>query len=252
MKKIVLFTILLVLSTAIAYKFLESKDNNSEIVEEEQIPGIDYFIDENKGITAVFIKPEEQINIFYDTETKQSVLDVSESNNFKIAINGGFFSPDNSHAGLFILNGIKEVPAAPLDKQLSHIVDISENKPIFYLATDYKDNSAIIDAFQTGPLLLDENIIQTKFIEDSLNGEGEYFRSILGFTNTDEKFFLITTEKYDLITLANEIIKIPQLQGKVISAVNLDGGSSVSLFVRDAEDLSYSTFKKLPVLLYVK
>lgn len=248
MKKIIL---LLILFLAFIWIYIYKNESGIREAPTHEQP-LQYYEDKDKGIKAVFIDKDSKIEIFYDPKISKSVFETSQINKFRFAINGGFFTEDNTHAGLLVLNSRKEVQIAPKDTQLTHIVDLTTPKINFYQALDYSlEGRNVETAFQTGPLILDSGVIQNEFIENSLNGEGDYLRSVLGQTESGEKFFLVSSNKIDLKTLAREIKNIPRLQNKKITAVNLDGGSSVSLYINDNVDDSYATFKKLPVLLYV-
>lgn len=165
-------------------------------------------------------------------------------------INAGYFLPDYSHAGLLKLGGEIRANLARLDKQLTHIVTLN---PL-----SFNDDAASFDIlnnqsnslFQTGPLIIQSNTIQNELINNSLNGKGEHLRSILGYTDENEIFFVISKLPITLTNLSERILASEMFSGKNISAINLDGGGSVSLFTQDRK-AQYGIAKKLPYYLCV-
>ena len=91
--------------------------------------------------------------------------------------------------------------------------------------------------------------VDSSDILKSVNGSGEYIRSILGYTDSGDKFFLITTKAYTLNDLANEILKLDIFQGEDVNAINLDGGSSTFIYSSENKDYNIGSFKTLPIIL---
>lgn len=226
----------------------------SEQFETTQINNINYTLDSTNDIYV--IKFKDPIKIAYDTVGETSFRKNAEKNNFKLAINGGYFLDDLSHAGLLAFDGKIIESIARADSQVSHIVVFNSktNSMDILLAKDFNLDTALDKnnlSFQTGPLVIQSNSIQNQFIENSLNGSGKYRRSLLGFTDNGDKFFVATRRTVDLKTLAQKILEFPEFQNVKITVVNLDGGTSVALYSKDNEDFTFGTARELPIIIGV-
>lgn len=225
-----------------------------EQFETAQINNISYTLDNANDIYIV--KFSDPIKIKYDTSGETSFRNNSLLNNFKIAINGGFFRDDLTYAGLLAFDGEIIESIARTDSQVTHIVVFNSktNSIDVLLAKDFNLDIALNKnnlSFQTGPLVIQSNNIQNDFIENSLNGSGKYRRSLLGFTDTGDKFFIATRRTFDLKTLAQRILEFPEFKNVKITVVNLDGGSSVALYAKDNEDFTFGTARELPIIVGV-
>lgn len=225
-----------------------------EQFETTRINNISYTLDNANDIYIV--KFSDPIKIMYDTSGETSFRNNSLLNNFKIAINGGFFRDDLTYAGLLAFDGEIIESIARTDSQVTHIVVFNSktNSIDVLLAKDFNLDIALNKnnlSFQTGPLVIQSNNIQNDFIENSLNGSGKYRRSLLGFTDTGDKFFIATRRTFDLKTLAQRILEFPEFQNVKITVVNLDGGSSVALYAKDNEDFTFGTARELPIIIGV-
>lgn len=261
LKKFLGIVLVLLLGSAIftaAFYLTEkyiNKDNGdtSEIeLDAQEEPTFTIYSDSALGIRFTVSKLSP--SIVYDTKQTKTVKDVGISNAFNVLINGGFFLEDNKYAGALVIDRQVISQPAPLDTQLSHVVAYTaETKSYEFIVTpDFNINHPYDLAFQTGPLFIDNNIVQNSFIEGAVNGTGEYQRSFFGVTTEGEVIVGITTQKYTLNELADMLLKSDTLKNKVITVINLDGGSSVALFLGENNASNFGQFKVLPVLLGFK
>ncbi|MGB3692886.1 MAG: phosphodiester glycosidase family protein [Spirulinaceae cyanobacterium] len=214
---------------------------------------IETYVYKDEGIYLSLFKisdVELKLYVQEDRQDLQSFESIIETNQLNTAINAGYFHGDYSHSGLLEISGATIAPIVPDDVQVTHIVEIGETINI-YPASTYTTNSDEKIKFQTGPLILKNNQIQEDYIHSSLNGDGEYLRSILGTTEAGEVFFLATTELYSLTDLAEYMLCLNMFSGKAITAINLDGGTSVALYAQENEDIRLGLEKRLPFFLGV-
>jgi len=264
MKTILSITIALILLVTVflgSTEFLRlyfPNDKNQEVTEdidsrkEDQVDNSYQYYKDNTLRVLITKLPFELV---YNPNQTRMVRDVAEDFDFKILINGGFFNANKEYAGALIVDGELVSNPAPLDKQLSHVVIYNKdlNQMYFELTTEfnpYSENYPL--AFQTGPLFLENNIVQEQYIDNSVNGNGEYLRSFIGYTDYNELVVGITTDGYSLKDLVEKILSIELFEGKKLSLINLDGGSSVSLYAGKNSDLNYGELKTLPILLGFK
>lgn len=212
-----------------------------------------YFQNASKDIYGVFFNTN--VKLVYDTSLQKTVREISKENNFTISVNGGYFTNAKTYAGLLLTNGVQQSPISFIDNQVTGAVVINQDSltiiPIEsvnlsqYTSSDYT-------VFQTGPIVISENQINTEDIKRSANGETSHFRTILGYTNAGEKFFAITTKEYTLTDLANELLSLNVFKGKILNVINLDGGSSTFIYSSENKDYNIGTFKTLPIILGVE
>ena len=105
--------------------------------------------------------------------------------------------------------------------------------------------------FQTGPLVIQDNKISSEYINSSLNGQGSYIRTLIGYTET-EKFVVITTRFYKLEDVANEILNLEIFKEKKVNLMNLYGGPSTAIYSKDYSAINFNETKKLRLVIRVK
>jgi len=112
------------------------------------------------------------------------------------------------------------------------------------------DNHSI--EFQTGPLIIDSNKAALALIQHSVNGSGRYKRTLLAITDNSMLFLITVRNRVSLDSLAGYLLSLPIFASHRLDVVNLDGGSSVALFVQDHSELNYNESAHLPMLIGVK
>lgn len=183
----------------------------------------------------------------------ESVKAITNKKDFIVGINGGFFLQDLTHAGFLNINGTKLKSLAPLDKQLTGVFEYNNSVPKIHLVSDLQNKTLEINngfAFQTGPIILLENEPQQEFIKNSINGEGKYIRSFIGFDSNNSIFIGVTKVEMDLVTLANEILKY--FPNEKINVINLDGGTSTSIYSSEDFTFDFRSYKTLPFVILGK
>jgi exopolysaccharide biosynthesis protein len=208
-------------------------------------------------ILAVFTKP---LDLFMQTQPVADVAEVANQQKWSLAVNGGYFYWQGSravHSGLLIVDGrslfglvndsrqqvthvlIHDAVAATIKMQPAHEVDVNLLK------------QPGITAIQSGPLILQDNIIQTELIDNSANGTGRYIRTILGTTSDGRTFVFVAKSPVTLTQSAEILLQLEPLKNTKLTAINLDGGSSTAVFSQNQE-FNFFANKKLPFLLGVK
>jgi|GEM_PF-2476109 len=219
---------------------------------------VTYYKDERNGIyLALFAGRELEFNYF--PKNPKDIRAVADTNKYEVAINGMFFSGrfDNANpVGLLQING-SVLTDHEWVTQLSHIIVYNnKSRTIEFLTYDkvkngnYKGTEYTL--VQTGPLILNKNQTATKFINAAKNGNGLHFRTVLGKTDKNEIFFLVTTKEYSLNELAVQIKLIEPLQNRVVSAINLDGGSSTSIYTKECKEFCFREGFKRAFVVGVK
>lgn len=218
----------------------------------ETIDNANYYVNGDKSIYVVI--SSKHLKFLYSGFNPSPLNQTCEDNRLTICMNASYFigpSTNAKPAGLLIIDG-KHYSQLAHDKQLTHIVSYSliKNKLEFTLTNDFKleqSNSNFI--FQTGPQLIEKGSIKSDLIEESLNGNGKYLRSALGYTSNDKIFLAISRYDLTLIDFSKRLIELPIFQNISIDAVNLDGGSSTSMFSKINSEFNFKAAKILPLVI---
>lgn len=215
-----------------------------------------YFQDAEKTFQFALFSSEAELDFLYTPREAQSLVEQSRENEFVAAINGSYFIGsyvESSPSGLLQIKGELISEYVP-NVQISHVVvyDHVANELKFIRARNL-DLSAYsqprYSLAQTGPLLIDSNQVQFDFIDGALNSEQESIRSFIGITDAGEKFIGISRTQVTLYELVDTISANPLFQNNNITVVNLDGGASTAMFVKDSEALKFREQIRLPLVI---
>ena len=179
---------------------------------------------------------------------------IARKNNLRGIVNCSFFDGvrgNARHAGWLSLYGERVTPLLD-DRQLSHIVRFSgtsrkiECVPVksFVPTRD----QAVLE-FQTGPLVIDSGKVRDDLITRSINGSTPHTRTLLAVLDRRQPFFVTVTDRVSLSELGAILRRISIFQHGRLDVVNLDGGSSVALYLRDLSGLNYNAGDRLPILI---
>jgi len=142
------------------------------------------------------------------------------------AVNGGYFHPDRTPLGLVVRQGV-EIHPLEKAKLLSGLVVVTSDRIALRRTSEFKASPAIREALQAGPFLVDA----AKPVA-GLDNTRQAARTVVFIESTGRCGFL-TCKSLTLAQTA-DLLATPSLvgAGKVVRALNLDGGSSTALWVR--------------------
>ena len=165
---------------------------------------------------AVMDNPEGDFNLGSAAE-KRGVL---------AGVNGGYFHPDRTPLGLVVRQGV-EIHPLEHAKLLSGIVSVTPAAISILRPSAFKPSVAVREALQAGPFLVEAG----KAI-NGLDATRNAARTVVFLDAKGRAGFLIAKSA----TLAEmaAILATPAVfpEGKIMRALNLDGGSSTALWVR--------------------
>ncbi|WED43776.1 phosphodiester glycosidase family protein [Legionella cardiaca] len=171
-----------------------------------------------------------------------SVNEYAQHSNALLTINGGFFDNNYKPLGLRIYNKRQKTPL----KNISWwgIFYVRNQKPYLTNASQFRHNSQIDFAIQSGPrLLINSRIPPLK--------AGRAERSALGITNDGRVIILVTDNLPLSTTELAQLMKAPPLNCR--NALNLDGGSSSQLRAQlDSFQLEVHGFSNVSDAIIVK
>ncbi|MCI0494124.1 phosphodiester glycosidase family protein, partial [candidate division KSB1 bacterium] len=210
---------------------------------------------EKYEMTVVSIS--DTFDFVFIPKNAKSIKSVAKKGNFKIMINGSFFSGTRltaRHAGWLRLFGKTFSPIGQ-DRQVSHIfrynLDEKKSELIPYQKFIPTDDNRSIE-FQTGPLVVDSNKVAQKYIAESINGLSKHVRTLLAITDKRHFHFITVRERVSLDELGNYLTSLAIFANQRLDVVNLDGGPSVALYVEKYPELNYNADARLPILLGAK
>lgn len=208
----------------------------------------------NYGMSIVGFK--DNFEIIYDPSQPLSLKEAAKAHHFQYLVNGSYFESSRVHAGWLSIFGTHHAPLKA-DRQLSHMAILDTS--LGYL--DFPDldlwdssmTSTTSIEFQTGPLLIYANQVDTLSIQASINGESSHLRTFLAYTEEDGmKYFIITRQVGPLDKMARHLLSLPVFEGKTLYVMNLDGGSSTALYSRNHPELNLNINRPLPILLGIR
>lgn len=207
------------------------------------------------GITLIPISAP--LNFIYNPINPASLKDIALKEGWSVLINASYFAGSASnarHVGLLNIYG-KSISQKEYDKQLTHIIqyDKAQNNIFFFEYNDYKPvNSKNILEIQTGPLVIENNKLASEYIAACINGGRKAERTLLAALDDKLAYFIVVREKVNLTELGNFLLRIPLFKGKKLDVMNLDGGSSTSLYMSNFPQMNFKDSKQLPLLLGIK
>lgn len=143
------------------------------------------------------------------------------------------------------------------DRQLTHIaiLNTTTGEMAFQPAESWEpsmSDKANLE-FQTGPLVIQANVLDMLSMHQSINGLRSHQRTLLAYTEEDRMKFFITVRKPErLDKLGEYLLNLSIFEGKTLSVVNLDGGPSVALATWAHPELNHNGQAVLPILFALR
>lgn len=209
------------------------KTQNPNLSPKKQSVLID--IDRNPiHVSWVFVKPNK-IELFSNLENKETSEKIKSDKNCKILINGGFYSKENTHLGLFISN-YETISKSIQNNLLNGYLYVNSQNAII---SSFSPPLNVRLALQSGPILTkNSNPLLLK-----INNDYPARRMTAGITNSKELIFLTFYRDKSLFEgpLLGDLPKTLDFFTKqtgidIADAINLDGGSASS-FLTEFESL---------------
>jgi exopolysaccharide biosynthesis protein len=164
-----------------------------------------------------------------------SVADAAAATDAVAGVNGGYFQADGTPVGLLISDN-RTIHQFGTAKLLSGVVFVRDGKPGIVRSARFARLKNVSQAIQCGPFLVENGRALT-----GLNNDRSAARTFVFAGSNSVWGFGICRS----VTLAEmgQILSVPGLLGRtsVISALNLDGGSSTQFWARTGEDVITSS-----------
>ncbi|MCF7808884.1 MAG: phosphodiester glycosidase family protein [Candidatus Marinimicrobia bacterium] len=219
-------------------------------------------------ITIISI-PEISEFLFLNNPGKP-LAEVAAERGYSLAVNASYFDYERPlpldpkkiqflHAGYLRIQDSVYADRMPEERQLTSLFcyNFDSDESAFLTQDQLAEAQAFDLVVQTGPQLIRHGIVQEEEIMNSLNGMGQHARTALASVNGNEHYIVLARKTMlhpgvDLITLGQELLTSGLFKGD-LNVVNLDGGSSTSLYLRDYPESSFESGRQiLPAIIGVK
>ncbi len=211
---------------------------------------------QDSTLNMTLIALVEPFEFIFQPQNPRSVRRIAQTGDYDICINASYFDGSRqqaTHVGWLWNNGRALAPLSD-DRQLSHVVSyntvtghLSMTPWVFFSPS--RSDSMI--EFQTGPAVVDSNQIAYESIRKSINGLSYHKRTLLAAVDQTRVYFITVRNPVQLDDLARILLNLSLFKDRRLDVVNLDGGSSVALYVKTLATLNTNIDDQLPFLLAV-
>jgi exopolysaccharide biosynthesis protein len=164
-----------------------------------------------------------------------SVSDATAATNAVAGVNGGYFQADGTPVGLLISDN-QTIHKFETAKILAGVFFVRDGKPGLVRSARFARVKNVSQAIQCGPFLVEEGRTLT-----GLNNDRSAPRTFVFTAGNSVWGFGIC--RSGTLAEMGQILAVPDLLGRasVISALNLDGGSSTQFWARSGDDVISSS-----------
>ena len=150
----------------------------------------------------------------------------SEKRGALAGVNGGYFHPDRTPLGLVIRQGV-EIHPIERAKLLSGVLSVTPNAIALQRTGAFKASPTVREALQAGPFLVEKEKPIT-----GLEAAKDAARTVV-FQNAKGRWGFLICKSTTLAGTADLLATASVFpEGKIVRAMNLDGGTSTALWVR--------------------
>jgi len=202
----------------------------------------------------VVVEVPDTLTFLYLPHNEIPLDSLARRENLRCLINGSFFQGvrgNAQHAGWLAMYGQKLTPTMD-DRQLTHVVvsNGSAWSTTFVPARTFAGPTGPAKLeFQTGPLIIENGRIREDLIRGSINGSTAHARTLLATIDQRRCFFISVTSRMTLSDLAAGLVRFSIFSGGRLDVIDLDGGSSVALYVRDVPLVNTNVHDRLPIVI---
>ncbi|HSI11275.1 MAG TPA: phosphodiester glycosidase family protein [Chthoniobacter sp.] len=184
---------------------------------------------DNGGATLWVITFDPKAHAFAVMDNPEGKFDLgsaSEKRGALAGVNGGYFHPDRTPLGLVVRQGV-EIHPLEKAKLLSGLLTVTPTAITIQRPAAFKSSPAVREALQAGPFLVEKGkaIVGLEATRDAA-------RTVV-IQNDKGHFGFLICKSATLAGMA-DLLATPGIfpEGKIVKAMNLDGGTSTALWVR--------------------
>ncbi len=189
----------------------------------------------------------KNINLIENFTQKETALSVFKSNNCRIVVNGGFYTPEDKPTGLFTTNSSELYPFLK-NKLLNGVFSINDFEVPRVTRSVPTDNIRV--GLQTGPILIENSWEQAL----NLSSDKPARRMALATLGSNEVVFIAVYKKDQPFT-GPYLADLPKILTQfsietgvtIADAVNLDGGSASAMYIKTSDTDYWQLSETTPV-----
>jgi hypothetical protein len=186
---------------------------------------------------VVFTTTEHTCVVMDNPAGELTLASAAKKRGVLAAVNGGYFHPDRTPLGLVVRDG-KTLHPLERAKLLSGLVVVSKGGVTLQRASEFKQSASVRQALQAGPFLVDKGRAVA-----GLNATRFAARTVVLQLAGVRRALLVV----DSMTLAGMgdllAAKGVAVEGEIVRALNLDGGSSTGLWVKGEPEFYRREYK---------
>jgi len=187
-------------------------------------------------ISWAVVQPKE-VELYPNLKERKLSEEIKVNKSCSILVNGGFYSKENTHLGLFVSN-FETISKPTQSATLNGFLWINSNEKV--VISSQAPNITPRLGLQSGPIL----ILNKEPLTLSINNDQSSRRIVAATTNGNQLYFLAAYRdgsEYQgpLLEQLPEIINLFKKQTgiDIVAAINLDGGSA-SIFISNYDRLN--------------
>lgn len=174
-----------------------------------------------------FDKKKCTLKVIDNPDCRENLADAMEKSGCLAGVNGNYFQSDRTPIGLVISNG-RTLHPMERAKLLTGLIVVAHGRVSLLRTSEHHPSDKIDQALQSGPFLVDRGM-EVRGLNDSRRAD----RTVV-LSDGHGHCALLVCGPVSLAEMAR-ILCIPGLTGEmqVVRALNLDGGSSTAIWVKN-------------------
>lgn len=239
------------------------------VIEEKPVEN-PFTITQIDSLHMTIIRIPEISEFLFLNDPARPLAEVALDSGYALAVNASYFDYEKPlpldrtktrflHAGFLRIKDSLYADLMAEERQLTTLLayDFEWDHAEYFTLDELKDTEAFDLVVQTGPQIIRDGIVQEEEIKNSINGMGEHARTAFASVDGEDHYIILVQKTLlgggiDLIKMGEVLLESGLFKGN-LNVVNLDGGSSTSLYMRDRPEMTFSSGRQiLPALIVVK
>lgn len=234
MRKII-FLFLLLCVVFLFYIYLKNIANERvqpSVIQPTSTPSV--YEEKTMKSSFVIIDNPSNIKLFSNISEKSTTLEIQNTKKCRILVNGGFYTEENRHIGLFQTDEVTTLNNFLVHNLFNGVFRIKDNDG--FITKKSIEESRI--ALQAGPILVENGLEKNLSLVRDENAR----RIVVAVTNNNKVIFMVFYGGQSLISgpllkdLPSLVLELSQKENlQVKDALNLDGGSHSAFITSEVQ-----------------
>jgi hypothetical protein len=209
---------------------------------------------------TTIISLPDTIDFIYNPACIKTIIQTGQESGLRYLVDAPYFNGMNEsekYTGRLTIYGNALFPEIDfIDDQRTHIVQYNkrEQKIRFVKRDEFVSDKDSLNSleFQAGPVVINNNLVDTNCIKSSLHKTKNASRTLLASTNNKNVFFITIRDGVDLAEIGKFLLSLDIFKGGKLDVINLNDGSASALYSRKFSTIRFNSFYKIPFLLAVR